>query len=173
MGTTQTSTSPDFVISRVVDAPCDLVWKAFTEPERMQQWFSPKGFTVITADMDFRPGGRYLYGMRGPDGSEMWGKSAYREIVKPERIVFIHSFSDPEGGTTRHPGHPAWPLEMLATYEFEEQPGGKTRVTIRWKAYNATPEEQNIFDTNHDSMRMGWGGTLEQLVAYLANAKAE
>ena len=113
------------------------------------------------------------YQWNTPDGSAMWGKWRIREVAKPERLVFINSFSDPEGGTTRHPGHPAWPLELLAIYTFEEQPGGNTKVTIRWQAHNATPEEQNTFDTNHDSMRMGWGGTLEQFVAYLAKAKME
>ena len=103
-------TQGDFVISRVFDAPRDLVWKAFTEPERMKEWWGPKGFTVIASKMDFRPGGTYHYGMKAPDGSAMWGKFVYREIVPPERMVFINSFSDEAGGITRHPMHLAWPL---------------------------------------------------------------
>ena len=160
--------SPDFVISRVFDAPRDLVWKAFTDPERMKQWWGPKGFTVIASKMDFRVGGTYHYGLKAPDGSPMWGKMRYQEIDPPKRMVFINSFSDEAGGIARHPLHTSWPLELHTTLTFEEQEGGKTKFTVHWQAFNATAEEQKTFDTNHDSMRMGWGGTLDQLAAYLA-----
>jgi uncharacterized protein YndB with AHSA1/START domain len=162
--------SPDFVLSRVLEAPRELVWKAFTEPERMAQWWGPKGFTVIDSKMDLRPGGIYHYGMKAPDGSAMWGKMTFREITPPERIVFINSFSDEAGGTTRHPMHMSWPLEMLSVLAFEEQPDGKSKVTIRWSPHKATAEEQQTFDTSHDGMRQGWGGTLDQLGAYLVRA---
>jgi uncharacterized protein YndB with AHSA1/START domain len=170
MNTQAQTKSPDFVISRVLNAPRNLVWKAFTDPERMQQWWGPKGFTVMVSKMDLRPGGTYHYGMKAPDGTPMWGKFVFREIVPPERMVFVSSFSDEAGGTSRHPLHAAWPLEMLSTFSFEELPGGKTRLTVRWHALNATPEEQKTFDSSHDSMLKGWGGTLEQLEAYLARA---
>jgi uncharacterized protein YndB with AHSA1/START domain len=166
-----TAKSPAFVISRVFDASRELVWKAFTEPDRMKQWWGPKGFTVIASKMDLRVGGTYHYGMKAPNGSAMWGKFVFREIVPPERMVFVNSFSDEAGGTTRHPLHQSWPLEMLTTFTFEELPGGKTRFTTRWQAFNATAEEQKTFDTNHDSMRQGWTGTLDQLTAYLAKAR--
>jgi uncharacterized protein YndB with AHSA1/START domain len=162
--------SPDFVLSRVFDAPRELVWKAFTDPERMKHWWGPKGFTVIASKMDLRPGGTYHYGMKAPNGSTMWGKFVFREIVAPERMVFINSFSDEAGGITRHPMSPTWPLQMLSTFTFEELAGGKTKFTIRWSAYNATAEEQKTFDAGHDSMRMGWGGTMDQLAEYLAKA---
>jgi uncharacterized protein YndB with AHSA1/START domain len=162
--------SPDFVISRVFDAPPELVWKCFTEPERMREWWGPKGFKSVASKMDLRPGGRYHYCLQSPTGAAMWGKLAFREIVPPERMVLINSFSDEAGGTTRHPMHQAWPLEMLSVFTFEEQPDSKTKVTIRWSPHNATEEEQKTFDTNHDSMRMGWTGSLDQLDAYLAKA---
>lgn len=161
--------STDFVISRVFDAPRELVWQAFTDPERMKHWWGPKGFTVIASTMDLRPGGIYHYGMKAPNGATMWGKFVFREIVAPERLVFINSFSDEAGGVTRHPMAPTWPLEMLSTFTFDEV-GGKTRLTIRWAAYKATEEERHTFDTSHDSMRQGWGGTMDQLADYLAKA---
>ncbi len=160
----------DFVISRVFDAPRELVWKAFSDPDRMKEWWGPKGFKVIAAKMDFRAGGSYHYGMEAPNGAAMWGKFVYREIVPPERMVFINSFSDEAGGITRHPMSPSWPLEMVSTFTFEEQPGGKTKLTIRWSAYNASVEEQKTFDTSHDGMQQGWGGTLDQLAEYLKTA---
>ena len=121
--------------------------------------------------MDLRPGGTYHYAMQTPDGKVMWGKFAYREIVPPEKLVFINSFSDEAGGVTRHPMAPTWPLEMLSVFTFEEQPGGKTKFTIRWSPHNATGEERKTFDAGHASMTQGWGGTMEQLAAYLAGAK--
>jgi uncharacterized protein YndB with AHSA1/START domain len=75
------------------------------------QWFGPKGFKMPGAKIDFRPGGTFHYCMEAPNGEEMWGKFVYREIVAPERIVFVSSFSDEDGEVTRHPLSPDWPLE--------------------------------------------------------------
>jgi uncharacterized protein YndB with AHSA1/START domain len=161
----------EFVISRTFDAPRELVWKVFTDPEHMKHWWGPKGFTVLAAKMDFRPGGSYHYCMRSPDGHDMWGKFVYREIVAPERIVFLNSFSDEAGGLTRHPMSPTWPLEMLSTFTFAEQ-HGKTTLTIRWAPYNATVEERKTFDDGRKGMQGGWSGTFEQLEAYLAKVQA-
>lgn len=157
-------------MSRVFDTPRDLVWKAFTDVEHMKQWWGPKGFTVVKAQMDLRPGGTYHYAMKSPDGATMWGKFVFREIVPPEKIVFINSFSDENGGTTRHPLHITWPLEMLSTFTFEDL-GGKTRFSLRWSPYNATAEERKTFNEGHQSMTQGWTGTMDQLAAYLAKAK--
>jgi len=164
------TTSKDFVISRVLNAPRDLVWKCFTEPERLNQWWGPKGVKVRKAKMDLRVGGTYHYGMQTPDGKIMWGKFVYREINPPERLVFINSFSDEAGGLTRHPLAPGWPLQMLSTFTFDDEGGGKTRFTVRWVPHEATEEERKTFDAGHNSMTQGWSGTMEQLQAYLATA---
>jgi len=161
----------DFVMSRVFDVPRDLLWKCFTEPERMKQWWGPKGFKVLSSKMDLRPGGSYHYGMQSPDGHAMWGKFVFREVVPQERLVFINSFSDEKGGITRHPGNENWPLEMLSSFTFEDMPGGKTKFTVRWAPHNASEEERKTFDTNRESMRQGWGGTMDQLEVYLPKAK--
>src|SRR3954469_22745411 len=138
--TNQTS-GRQFVITRDFDAPRELVWKAWTEPERMTQWWGPKGFTMRTSKIDLRPGGVYHYGMRSPEGFEMWGKLTYREIVAPERLVFIVSFSDEEGGITRHPMSQTWPLEVLNTLTLTER-DGVTTLTLRGEPLNATDEER-------------------------------
>ena len=161
----------EFVMSRVFDAPRDLVWTCFTDPERMKQWWGPKGFKVLAAKMDLRPGGTYHYGMQAPTGQTMWGKFVYREVVPQERMVFINSFSDEKGGITRHPGNENWPLEMLSTFSFEDVPGGKTKFTVTWTPHNATDEERKTFDSNHQSMVQGWGGTMDQFEAYLVRTK--
>jgi uncharacterized protein YndB with AHSA1/START domain len=158
-----------FVISREFDAPRDLVFKAWTEPERLAQWWGPKGFEVIEAKLDLRPGGVFHYGMRSPNGDVMWGKFVYHEVVPPERLVFINSFSDESGGLTRHPMAPTWPLEMMNTLTLSER-DGKTTLTLRGGPHNATAEERAAYKAGHANMQQGFGGTFDQLDAYLARA---
>jgi uncharacterized protein YndB with AHSA1/START domain len=162
--------SKAFVMSRVFDAPRALLWQCFTDAERMKHWWGPKGHTVLSSKMDLRVGGTYHYGMKTPDGGAMWGLFKYREIVPQEKLVFVNAFSDEQGGITRHPGSAKWPLYMLSTFTFEDAPGGKTKFTVTWRTLDATAEEQKTFDTMHDSMTQGWGGTMDQLAAYLAKA---
>ena len=163
------STERPFIITRVFDAPRDLVWKAWTERERLMQWFGPKGFTRRAATLDFRPGGVFHYCLRSPDGHDMWGKFVYREIVAPERIVLVNSFSDEQGSLTRHPMSPTWPLEMLSMTTFAEHEG-RTTITVQWAPLNATKSEHKTFEAGHESMQQGWTGTLDQLADYLAKA---
>ena len=161
-----------FEIARVFDAPRDQVWKAWTEAERLKHWWGPKGFVVKQVKVDLRPGGTMHYCLQAPDGSEMWGKFAYQELVKERKLVYLNSFSDPKGGTSRHPGHAAWPLEMATTITFEDAGPGKTKVTVHWlPAPGSTEAEKKTFDELRDSMRMGWGGTLDHLTAHLGSAK--
>jgi uncharacterized protein YndB with AHSA1/START domain len=164
---TATDSKP-FVISRTFNAPRDLVWKAWTESEHMQ-WWGSKCATITHAKMDFRPGGIFHYCMRTPDGKEMWGKWAIREIVKPNKLVFINSFSDKDAGLTRHPMSPGWPLEVLSTMTFEEI-NGQTLLTITWQPWLATSDEQKTFDAAHEGMTSGWCGSLDQLEAHLTQA---
>jgi uncharacterized protein YndB with AHSA1/START domain len=161
------SETKEFVIARTFDAPRELVFRVWTDPEHMQRWWGPKGFKVIHSKMDLRPGGSYHYGMRSLDNQDMWGKFVFREIVKPERLVFVNSFSDEKGNVARHRMHLAWPLEMLSTITFIEQ-AGKTTVTVRSISLNATAEERKTFEDGFDSMQQGWGGTFERLAEYLA-----
>jgi uncharacterized protein YndB with AHSA1/START domain len=146
------------------------VWDCFTGADHMQQWWGPKGSTIVASKMDFRVGGTYHGAMRDGSGRVMWAKFVYREIVALERLVWVHSFSDEAGGLTRHPLSAAWPLEMLTTVTFEDAPGGKTKVTLRWSPINATAQEQQTFDAARDGMTQGWSGTFERLDAYLAAA---
>ena len=168
-GTAEPASKP-FVISRTFDVPRDLLWRCFTDPERMKQWWGPKGVTVIASHMDLRPGGSYHYGMRTPDGKVMWGKFVYREIAAPERLVFVNSFSDENGGLTRHPMAATWPLGLLSTFAFAEAGPGKTTFTVTWAPLSPSAAERATFDAGHDSMMQGWSGTMEQLAAYLAKA---
>ena len=157
----------DFAIARVLDAPRDLVFKAFTDPERMSRWWGPRGYTVTASKMDLRPDGSYLYGLRSHDGVNMWGKLAYREIDEPARLVFTTAFTDKAGNITRHPMNPNWPLQLLTTITFDQY-GRGTMLSVCWSLLaTATIEERRAFNSAHADMCNGWSGTLDQLAAYL------
>lgn len=158
-----------FLIARTFEAPLDLVWRAHTEVEHLRQWWGPKGFAVHHATLDLRPGGIFHYGMRTPGGQEMWGRFVYREIIPQRRIVWVNSFSDAEGGLTRHPASPDWPLEMLVMASFAAQ-GGVTTLTLRSAPVNASDDERRVFKEGYKSMEGGFGGTFDQLAAYLRTA---
>ncbi|MGC3991967.1 MAG: SRPBCC family protein [Chthoniobacteraceae bacterium] len=159
--------SGEFVLTRVFAAPRELVWAAWTSAEHLAKWFCPPAFTLRIDKLDLTPGGLYHYAMRTPDGHEMWGKWVFREIIAPEKLVVVVSFSDAQGGFTRHPMSATWPLEKLSSITLEEHEG-KTLFTLRSSALNATAEEQQTFDADHDSMRQGWKGSLDALDRYLA-----
>ena len=161
----------ELVITRVFDAPRQLVFKAFTEADSMAQWWGPKGWTIQVSRFEFRPGGIFLYSLKEPSGQVMWARFVYREISPPERIVFVNSFSDEAGGLTRAPFAGTWPLQMLTTMTFSEQ-GGKTTITLRVGAIHAADDERRTFEDGFDSMRQGFGGTFDQLAEYLAKEQA-
>jgi uncharacterized protein YndB with AHSA1/START domain len=159
-----------FIISRTVPASRQRVWNAWTRRDDLMTWFGPTGCTVSIRALDLKPDGICHYSMRTPDGHEMWGKWTFREIVAPERLVLIQSFSNAAGGITAHPMSPTWPHETLATTTFTED-DGKTTLTIDWRVWNGTEEEHRTFDAAHAQMAHGWGGTLDQLVIYLAHPR--
>jgi uncharacterized protein YndB with AHSA1/START domain len=163
-----------FETSRVFDAPRERVWAAWTEAEHMKKWWGPKGFKVKQLTLELRPGGRLHYCLLAPDGKEMWGKMAYREIKKPEKLVFMNSFSDANGGTTRHPWSENWPLELVSTITFEALGPKQTKVSIAWlPAPGSTDAELKTFDEGRDSMKMGWGGTMDQLSEFLRGSETQ
>jgi uncharacterized protein YndB with AHSA1/START domain len=159
--------SKEFTISRTFNAPRDLVWKAWSDPASFGQWWGPKGCKIDVAKFEFRPGGLFHYGMKMPDGQIWWGRFVYRDISKPERIVFVNSFSDAAGGITRAPFSAAWPLEILNNLTFTEQ-GGKTTLALRGGPINPTDDERATFEGMFASMQQGFGGTFDQLGEFLA-----
>lgn len=161
-----------FRLTRVFNAPRELVWQAWTQEEHLRQWFGPKGVAIAACKMDFRPGGIFHYCMRTPDGHEMWGKWTFAEIVPPEKLVSIVAFSDAAGGITRHPLSATWPLETRSVMTLVEN-GGKTTLTLEWAPHHAGEAETRTFDSSHESMKHGWAGTMEQFEQYLATLTAQ
>src|SRR5215218_3622198 len=92
-----TQQATELVIERVLDAPRDRVWQAWTDPEHVKKWWGPKDFTAPSIESDFREGGKYLYCMKSPDGQEYWSTGTFQEIVPQERIVVTDSFADEKG----------------------------------------------------------------------------
>jgi uncharacterized protein YndB with AHSA1/START domain len=170
-GASTGAASSPLVVTREFDAPRDLVWKAWTEPDRLARWWGSPGSAIEVARLDLRPGGVFHYSMKTPDGPPMWALFAYREIVPTERIVFVNSFSDAAGGLTRNPWIATWPLEILNTLTLDEH-GGKTTLTLRGGPINATAEELQAFEAGRAGMQDGFAGTFNQLDRYLAEALA-
>jgi uncharacterized protein YndB with AHSA1/START domain len=154
-------------ITRVFDAPRDLVWKAVTEGERLMHWWGPKGFTPLMCEVDLRPGGTFRYSLRAPDGSILWGKWVYGEIVAPGLLVSVVSATDEAGNPVRHRMSHGQPPEVLYKMTLSER-DGKTTMTISGVPFNATEEERKAFEAGRDFMEQGFDGTLSKLVAYLA-----
>ena len=155
------------VLTRVFNAPRSLVFKMWTEPEHLSNWWGPAGFKIYIKKFDFSAGGVFLYCMTG-NGFEMWGRFVYLEIEEPEKLVFINSFSDSDGNITRAPFSATWPLEVLNTLTFEEE-NGKTTMTLNGGPYNASDEELQTFAGGFSSMNQGFKGTFDQLDAYIAS----
>ncbi|MEP6995317.1 MAG: SRPBCC domain-containing protein [Acidobacteriota bacterium] len=142
----------ELVITRVFDAPRELVFKAWTDPESAKRWWGPKGFTLTHSEMDVRPGGRWRACMRSPEGVDFWIQGVYRDITPPERFVYTWAWEKPEG----QPGR-----ETLITVEFAEQ-GNKTEMTFRQAEFETVEDR--------DSHRGGWTETFDRLAEYLAKA---
>ena len=129
-----TTKNKDYItITRVFDAPRDIVWKAWTDPEYYKRWWGPKNFTAPVSKIDLRVGGKYLSCMRGPDGKDYWSTGVYREIVPMERLVVTDSFADEKGNIVpaSHYGMAGeFPLELLVTVTLEDL-AGKTKMTVK------------------------------------------
>jgi uncharacterized protein YndB with AHSA1/START domain len=123
----------DLTITRIFDAPREIVWAIWTEPEFVRRWWGAEGFTAPVARIDLRVGGKYLYCMRSTDCEDFWSTGVYKEIVPFERIVATDSFADEMGNIVpaAHYGMSGvWPDELQVTATFEEEPDGKTRFTL-------------------------------------------
>jgi uncharacterized protein YndB with AHSA1/START domain len=146
------SMTRELLITRVFNTPRPLVFKAWTEPERLVLWWGPRGFTTPSCKMDVQSGGALRLCMRSPEGTLHWLQCVYREVVEPERLAFTWAWEDIDG----KPGH-----ETLVTVDFVEQDAG-TRLVV----HQAVFESDNARDRHHE----GWSSGLDRLADYLAAA---
>jgi uncharacterized protein YndB with AHSA1/START domain len=155
-----------FVITRVFEAPRELIWKAWSEADQLKVWWGPKGCTIEVAKLEFRPGGFFHYIMQFANGTRWWGRFLYREIAAQERILWLNSFSNEGCGITRAPFKAPIPLEILNDVTFMEK-AGKTTVSLRATPHGATAEEIEAFNGMHAGMEQGYGATFDQLAQVL------
>lgn len=159
-----------FTISRVFDISRDLAFEVWTQASHMQHWSSSAGGSIQFSKFNLHPQGVTHYCMIGADGSQLWGKIVYEEIIKPKEILYSQFFSDQNEGVTRHPMAPTWPPEMQTSVIFEEV-GRKTKITLTWTPVNPTPEELATFNSGRAGMSAGWNGSFNQLETYLKSLK--
>ncbi len=159
----RTISSRDLVITRVFDAPVELVWKAWTEPERIKKWWGPKNYTAPVIKVDFKVGGKALLSMRGPDGKDVWTTGTYKEIVPLKRIVTTDSFADKNGKVVPSTayGMSGFPLELQVTITFQAQ-GNRTKMTLR---HSGLPSGKLSEMTG-----VGWNESFDKLEVSLASA---
>ncbi|MBE9584676.1 SRPBCC domain-containing protein [Mucilaginibacter sp. JRF] len=160
-------TTQSLVLTRTLNAPVALVFKAWTDREALAQWWGPQGSTVTVKEFNLTPGGLFHYHLSSQHG-EMWALFKFREIEAPGKLVFVSSFSDEDGNLTRGPFFPNWPLEILNILTLEEA-DGKTLLTLTAEPINATADETKVFTDLHPSMQQGYAGTFIQLENYLKN----
>ncbi len=151
------------VITRVFDAPRELVWKAWTDPKYVMQWWGPKGFTSPVCKIDFRVGGKFLCCMRTPDGQDFWNAGEYHEIVPLEKIVSSMYFSDADGNKIA-PAQLGIEHEAIeGAYDvalFEDLGDGRTKLTF---IGNETMEE-----AVKSGQAEGWSQVLDKIAAVVA-----
>jgi uncharacterized protein YndB with AHSA1/START domain len=143
----------ELVITRVFDAPRELVFEAWSDPEHLKHWWGPHGFSLPFLEMDQRVGGKWRACMRGPDGTNHWQHGETKEMVFPERLVFTTVWeSDPSGH------------EMVVSLDFVAK-GNKTEMTLRQRIFRAVEER--------DGHRDGWSQSLDRLASYVAAIESE
>ncbi len=158
--------TPGLTFTRVLDAPRELVFKAWTEPERLEQWWGPVGMELKVLKLDLRPGGIFHYSMTAKNGFQMFGRFAFREVVPPQRLVYVSSFADAEGNAISAPIVEHFPLEVHNVLTFTEL-DGKTTMTLQSGPLNADDAEIATYRGMTESMEKGFGGTFDQLAEYV------
>ncbi len=143
--------STEIVIEHVFDAPRELVWKAWTDPEHVAKWWGPHGMTTRVEELDLRPGGTWRYVMLAPDGSEYPQKGVFSEIVPPEIIVTSAEFEVGEDA----------PHKVVLTYRFDDL-GDKTKLTMRSGMYLPMSKQEQT------GVIEGWNSNFDCLDDYLA-----
>jgi uncharacterized protein YndB with AHSA1/START domain len=148
----------EVVLTRVFDAPLELVFRVWTEPAHLARWWGPRGFTNPICESDLRPGGAYRIVMRAPDGSEYPCQGIYKEIERPRRLVFTNNAIGGDGTPV---------LEGLTTVLFTEQ-GGQTKLTLRTRAKAVVDFARAYLS----GMEAGWAQSLEKLDEEVRRARA-
>ena len=163
----ESSGKDQFVINRTFNAPIDLMYRMWTNPDDFSKWLAPTGMTMKFLRSDIKPGGSTFYFMSNDAGLKMYGRAEYRKLDR-HRLEYTQQFCDENENMSRHPMAPTWPAVMLTVVELNEEGPDKTRVTVTWEAYgDVTPEELDTFIKSRGGMTQGWTGSFDKLEALL------
>ncbi len=149
----------ELVLTCLFNAPRELVFKVWTDPKHVAQWWGPRGFTNPLCELDLRPGGAILIHMRSPDGIVYPMTGVFQEVVPPERLVFTSAALDSDGNPM---------FEVLTTVTFAEE-GGKTKQILRARVIKKTAQAAPYLA----GMEQGWTQSLERLAAYVSTQSEE
>ena len=141
--------APELTVSRLIDAPPELVFKAWTSQEHAARWWGPRGFTIVSCRLDARPGGAYRVAMRSPEGTMRTKRGVYHEVRAPEQLAFSYAWENADG----QPGH-----EMHIKVTFQPQ-GDKTLLILHQTGFESVAE--------CDSHRDGWTGCFERFAEFI------
>jgi uncharacterized protein YndB with AHSA1/START domain len=153
----QAASNEAVVIERTFDAPAELIWQLWTQPEHFKNWYGPQGFTVPVAEMDVRVGGKHLVCMSTPDGSRtFWTTGEYTEVVPNQRLVYTESMADEQGNVVSPGTSDAIPSATVVTVVLENV-GGRTKMVM---THAGVPADQ-------DGAAGGWQQAFDKLVGYI------
>jgi uncharacterized protein YndB with AHSA1/START domain len=157
------------VVSRVFEAPRELVFEVWTKVEHFARWFGPHGAEIFSCEIDARPGGVIRFGHRLPDGMTIHLNGTFGEVVPNERLVFTTRVVDEHGHPERHPMFPDWPLgvSLESTITFEDA-GDRTRVTVAQRVLPLDAASHPAVKRWTNLAREGWMQVLERLGAHLS-----
>ena len=147
----------ELLITRIFNAPRELVWKAWTDPEQVAKWWGPNNFTIPLCEMDVKIGGKIYIHMKGPDGTIYPMNGIYKELTKPERIVFVGAALDDHGNAL---------FEQATSIVFEKE-GDKTKLSIKVTFSKVKPEAMGHLA----GAEIGWNQMLDKLLIYVGNKK--
>ena len=149
---TASTSDREIVLAREFDAPRDLVFQAYTDPAHLPHWYGPNGFGLTIHEMDVRPGGVWRFIMHGPDGTDYHDRITYQEVVRPERLVFVHGEDVDDDPGAFH-----------VTVRFEDLGGGRTRLTQR-SVFATAAQREGV--EQFGAIELG-NQTMARLAAYL------
>lgn len=160
---------PTYVLERTFDAPRELVWKTWTDPELLARWYGPRVETIVHR-LELKPGGLWLVEMKW-GGKSHYQRVEYTEVVPPERLVWLHASSDADWNTIASPMMKDWPRVLLTTVTFEET-GKGTKVRLTWVPHGASAAEIACFAGAIAGADKGWAAGMELLAKLLVELQA-
>lgn len=158
-----------YVLERVFDAPRELVWRTWTDPDLLPRWYGPNVESIVHR-LEVRPGGLWLHEMRMGGGSS-FQRAEYTEVAEPERLVMLQSTTDADWNVVANPRMADWPLVLKATVTFGEE-DGRTRMRLTWAPHEASDAEVACFAAAVDGMGKGWEAGMALLEGLLAELQS-